>query len=127
MLHGWFCFHSWVSPPCQSLHYDKLLQLETELQAQQDQLQQHMAQFQQNNMLNTSGAPLSAQLPEGGSLNVGGIPRVPSLDLLRQLVQQQQNHGQNGSASKAPAASEALGKLPRPGAALRHKTSFWLV
>jgi hypothetical protein len=79
------------------------------LQAQQDQLQQHMAQFQQQNMLATSGTPLCAQLPEGGSLNVGGIPRVPSLDLLRQLVQQQQQ-GQNGAASKPPASLEATGK-----------------
>lgn len=71
-----------------------------------------MAQFQQSNVLASSGPPLSAQLPEGGSLNVGGIPRVPSLDLLRQLVQQQQSQGQNGSASKAPAASEATGTLP---------------
>lgn len=56
---------------------------------------------QQGLQLVSSGAPLSAHLPEGGSLNVGGIPRVPSLDLLRQLVAQQQHHGQNGSAKQS--------------------------
>lgn len=58
-----------------------------------------VAQIQQQGLqLVSSGAPLSAQLPDGGSLNVGGIPRVPSLDLLRQLVAQQQQQGQSGAA-----------------------------
>lgn len=76
-----------------------------ETQAQQDQLQQQMSQFQQQSLqLVSSGVPLAAQLPEGGSLNLGGIPRVPSLDLLRQLVAQQQS--QNG-ATKQPAMQSA--------------------
>lgn len=33
-----------------------------------------------------TSSPLSAQLPEQGALHVGGIPRVASLDLLRQLM-----------------------------------------
>lgn len=67
---------------------------------------------QQSLALVSSGAPLSAQLPEGGSLNVGGIPRVPSLDLLRQLVAQQQQ-GQNGAAKAPTSMPIKEGKLDR--------------
>ena len=74
-----------------------------------------MAQFQQQSLqLASSTLPLSTQLPEGGSLNVGGIPRVPSLDLLRQLVtqqqqqQQQQQHGQSPHSKATVSASASL-------------------
>lgn len=83
------------------------------MQAQQEQLQQQMAQFQQQSLqLVSSGAPVSTQLPEGGSLNVSGIPRVPSLDLLRQIVTQQQQQYQSSPApnSKPPTTSAAVVK-----------------
>ena len=80
-----------------------------------------MAQFQQQSLqLASSTLPLSTQLPEGGSLNVGGIPRVPSLDLLRQLVtqqqQQQQQHGQSPHSKATVSASASLkeGKFGLP-------------
>ncbi|CAL8460595.1 g124 [Coccomyxa elongata] len=59
-------------------------------QAQQLHLQQQVQQFQQAQQagLHAAGSALTGgALGEVGGLNVGGIPRVPSLDLLRQLVQ----------------------------------------
>lgn len=63
-------------------------------QAQQLHLQQQVQQFQQAQQagLHAAGSALTGgALGEVGSLNVGGIPRVPSLDLLRQLVQVNQS------------------------------------
>ena len=63
--------------------------------------------------------------PSAGGLKVGGIPRVPSLDLLRQLVAVS---GGPGSPPPPPGALPPLGKPPagddapppaRPGAAPR--------
>ncbi|KAK9827653.1 hypothetical protein WJX81_004026 [Elliptochloris bilobata] len=76
--------------------------------AQQQQLMQtaqHMQAAQASGLASSSslGAPLAGQLQEVGRLNVGGIPRVPSLDLLRQLVQVNQTMSPSGA--KAPASA----------------------
>lgn len=74
-------------------------------QAQQLHLQQQVQQFQQAQQagLNAGGSGLpGGALGEVGGLNVGGIPRVPSLDLLRQLVQVNQTlspQGHKGATS----------------------------
>ena len=82
--------------------------------AQQQQLmqqaQQMQAQAQQSGLASSSSltAPLQGTLQEVGRLNVGGIPRVPSLDLLRQLVQVNQSMSPNA----AKAAASAPGRHP---------------
>ena len=74
-------------------------------QAQQLHLQQQVQQFQQAQQagLHAAGSALpGGALGEVGGLNVGGIPRVPSLDLLRQLVQVNQTlspQSQKGATS----------------------------
>lgn len=68
-------------------------------QAQQLHLQQQVQQFQQAQQagLHAAGSSLTGgALGEVGGLNVGGIPRVPSLDLLRQLVQVNQTMSPQG-------------------------------
>ncbi|CAL5219208.1 g999 [Coccomyxa viridis] len=80
-------------------------------QAQQLQLQQQVQQFQQAQQagLGTANSFPSSSLGEVGSLNVGGIPRVPSLDLLRQLV----NANQSVSPQGAKAGSSGPDAIPR--------------
>lgn len=80
--------------------------------AQQQQLmqqaQQMQAQAQQSGLASSSSltAPLQGTLQEVGRLNVGGIPRVPSLDLLRQLVQVNQSMSPNAAKAAASAPGE---------------------
>ena len=84
--------------------------------AQQRQLVQTAQQMQAAQQAQgLGGGPLSGQLQEPGRLNVSGIPRVPSLDLLRQLVQVNQGMSP-GNGGKAPASSAAGA---RTSAALR--------
>ncbi len=82
-------------------------------QAQQLQLQQQVQQFQQAQQAGLGGTSTfpSTSLGEVGSLNVGGIPRVPSLDLLRQLVHANQAvspQGAKPSSSGTGTHSECL-------------------
>ena len=75
--------------------------------AQQRQLVQTAQQMQAAQQAQgLAGGPLSGQLQEPGRLNVSGIPRVPSLDLLRQLVQVNQGMSP-GNGAKAPVSSAA--------------------
>ena len=81
--------------------------------AQQRQLVQTAQQMQAAQQAQgLAGGPLSGQLQEPGRLNVSGIPRVPSLDLLRQLVQVNQGMSP-GNGAKAPVSS-AAGARTRP-------------
>lgn len=75
--------------------------------AQQRQLVQTAQQMQAAQQAQgLAGGPISGQLQEPGRLNVSGIPRVPSLDLLRQLVQVNQGISP-GNGAKAPVSSAA--------------------
>jgi membrane protease subunit (stomatin/prohibitin family) len=70
-------------------------------------------QFQQAQQagLHAAGSALAGgALGEVGGLHVGGIPRVPSLDLLRQLVQVNQSLSPQGhkGATSLPGASCSL-------------------
>ena len=88
----------------QGLDEAQQLQLHQALQAQQATRSQQL-----NGSLSGGFSALSGSLgslPEAGSLKVGGIPRVPSLDLLRQLVVTQQ--GMAGSPGAAPGAANQL-------------------
>lgn len=81
--------------------------------AQQQQLVQTAQQMQaaqaQSGLASSSSlaAPLPGTLQEVGRLNVGGIPRVPSLDLLRQLVQVNQSMSPGGGAKAMTSAPGA--------------------
>ncbi|EIE25362.1 hypothetical protein COCSUDRAFT_46687, partial [Coccomyxa subellipsoidea C-169] len=76
-------------------------------QAQQLHLQQQVQQFQQAQQAGLHAAGSGGALGEVGGLNVGGIPRVPSLDLLRQLVQVNQTLSPQGH--KGPTSMPEVG------------------
>ena len=79
--------------------------------AQQLHLQQQVQQYQhaQQAGLHAAGSSLGGgALGEVGSLNVGGIPRVPSLDLLRQLVQVNQTLSPHRPGTSLPGARFGL-------------------
>ena len=78
-------------------------------QAQHLQLQQQVQHFQQAQQAGLGAANTfpSTSLGEVGTLHVGGIPRVPSLDLLRQLV----NANQSVSPQSAKPSSSGPGAV----------------
>ncbi len=76
-------------------------------QAQQLHLQQQVQQFQQAQQAGLHAAGSGGALGEVGGLNVGGIPRVPSLDLLRQLVQVNQTLSPQGHKGPTSMPGEA--------------------
>lgn len=84
-------------------------------QAQQLHLQQQVQHFQaQQAGLHAAGSSLSGgALGEVGSLNVGGIPRVPSLDLLRQLVQVNHNLSSHKPGTSMPGEHPCRASCPR--------------
>lgn len=66
-------------------------------------LNQYQAAHQYQNLQNGSQGPSTLQAPEGLSVGTSPMPRVPSLDLLRQLVAQTSN-ANPGSAIPVSAA-----------------------
>lgn len=63
---------------------------------QQLQLQHHVQQLQQNHL-----AP-NHEFPDATHHNIGGIPRVPSLDFLRQLMTANPAMGPQGRRLQSP-------------------------
>ena len=93
--------------------------------AQQLHLQQQVQQFQhaQQAGLHAAGTSLGGgALGEVGSLNVGGIPRVPSLDLLRQLVQVNQTLSPHRPGTSLPGARFGPCSVPGQRADAGHLT-----
>mmetsp|Transcript_17271 Transcript_17271/g.37259 ORF Transcript_17271/g.37259 Transcript_17271/m.37259 type:complete len:361 (+) Transcript_17271:179-1261(+) len=75
-------------------------QLDSTSAAQLQQLQQQVQQQQQQASSSTATAVLPAgALSDVNGAGLGGIPRVPSLDFLRQLASVQQQFGPGGPAS----------------------------